>query len=195
MMGWMFQWISAALAFTASAVLQSDGKFEFASLSELRVLCPGVTIISCDSMTLEDLNDNSNKPVIDRLPAEPVFGPQPLYLPRIPVDPKHKDWISPLKHIAKLYDHSMVVCHRETIRNIWKVNEFQNEGFKFDAITSLQKPVHLPYCAIAKCVYRCAEHDTNDVTHAAKRQRHDEDDGASEFEIQAVFDVNGNKLF
>jgi hypothetical protein len=146
--------VSKGLALTALAVRESQGLFEFASLRELRDLCPGTLVYSCD----EDdraRGENSLPPHIGDKPTEfarmcaalsgpalphaasvleiksptttadvelssPIADFSLFDTPTLKYD--HNDWLSPIQTIARQYPQSMIVCHRETIRNFTEVN-------------------------------------------------------------------------
>jgi hypothetical protein len=98
----------------------------------------GVSVFSCDE---DDFDENlvvlTEKSTFAKLctkltgvdrsssgPSSPSTTSSPdeamgLGLPRVVFD--HNDWLSPVLTIAKHYPRSVIVCHRETIRNITEV--------------------------------------------------------------------------
>lgn len=89
--------LSSGFAKTAQAV-ESCELFEFLSLSEIMRLCPGVEIIDAD-MNTEHIEPN----VEDNL--------HNMYLPC-------DKWHHPIQHVSNNFPLSIVVAHRETIRNL-----------------------------------------------------------------------------
>ena len=87
--------VSSALSKTAAAVEIAEwdlSPFLFQTLENLRELCPGVDVIDGDQMG---------------------SAPQLVYEPK-------GHWSDPLKNIAMTDPISIVVAHRETIKNVMK---------------------------------------------------------------------------
>jgi broad specificity phosphatase PhoE len=95
-------YVSTGLSQTAKAIETLDSKegFQFLSIEEIRELYKDVQWSCCD----ESHDTNGAK-----LSANAI-----ITSPQVP----WKDWLSPLKYIAKNNKISIVVAHRETIRKL-----------------------------------------------------------------------------
>ena len=95
--------LSEGFARTAQAVEQMNGQFQYLTIDELTQYCPGVEFIDGDINT-NNTNNTNNSDIADI-----------SNIHTIPNTGTH--WYNPLRHVGQ-QETSIVVAHRETIRNI-----------------------------------------------------------------------------
>ena len=126
--------VSKGLALTAKAVEEREGGshlFGFLNLEEIRMFCPQVNVFSSDA------EDFSGPTVNVTFPCTPH-----PHVMSIDITPQHH-WREALITIARRHPFSIVVAHRETIRNL-----------------AGSTPVPVPYCCMAMFKYKETEEQT-----------------------------------
>ena len=129
-------YISSGLSLTAIAVKKRKGEFEFDTLQQIRDFCPGVEIVSCDSYDYEiteevvvDINKKFNDSSEDKVNNNnsshhaSIISTELLKCKDsksnksdiiIPYD----NWLTALSTIASYHHLSIIIAHRESIRNL-----------------------------------------------------------------------------
>lgn len=92
--------VCTGLALTALAVEKRGTLFEFHNMEEIRSFCPGINVISCD-------DDVSGGTAV----LEKSTHGTPRLVPT-------ENWLNALKSIAERHSVTVIVAHRESIRNL-----------------------------------------------------------------------------
>jgi hypothetical protein len=107
--------VCTGLALTALAVERRRGLFEFHSMKEISSFCPGVNVISCDNDVcrgfLETLCCCSNSSNSSGSELKKSAGGTPSLAPT-------ESWFDALTNIAVRHPVTVIVAHRESIRNL-----------------------------------------------------------------------------
>lgn len=112
--------VSKGFALTAAAVAKKGDDFEFLSLDVLKTYCHGVTLIDGDLSDNQDISkttndkftgDNSsfNAENMDKSECNQTILPELI---------PSKSWNESISYVAEKYPFSIVVAHRELIRNL-----------------------------------------------------------------------------
>lgn len=97
--------LKSSLSESAAAVMRANGAFDFLSIEELAFFAPGVRLIDGDSVQEADEEDVHD------------FLEEPLG-PSTPRNDRLSNWERCLHRIAGRHERSVVVAHRETIRDL-----------------------------------------------------------------------------
>ena len=111
--------VCTGLALTALAVERRRGLFEFHSMDEIRSFCPGINVISCDNDVNRGFhetlcccsNNSSSSSSSSSSKLEKSTGSTPSLVPR-------DTWFNALTNIAVRHPVTVIVAHRESIRNL-----------------------------------------------------------------------------
>jgi broad specificity phosphatase PhoE len=104
--------VSWGFALTAAAVVRAGKKFQYLSIEELQAMCPGVQLIDGDENIFPD-PQQSLVPIGDDSGTASAVRCGSPFLSFIP----DKSWDKSVEFLAN-WKYSMVVAHRETIRNL-----------------------------------------------------------------------------
>jgi hypothetical protein len=109
--------VSSGLAMTAKAVEEkTGGNFQFHTLEEIRAFCPGVDVYSCDPHDLSLSSEGTSG--LTSASSTPGCGIPPHLDPQCAAEIPSNDWYDALANVAQRAVFSIIVCHRESIRNL-----------------------------------------------------------------------------
>ena len=118
--------VSRGFAMTASAVAKKGAAFAFLSFEEMQDLCPGVLLIDGDmdifhppqqQQSSDDSTSSSTPGAVSASASSAIGRPRSLSDERLHHIPD-KTWKQSLEFLGSNWKYSIVVAHRESIRNL-----------------------------------------------------------------------------
>jgi broad specificity phosphatase PhoE len=114
--------VSRGFAMTASAVAKKGAAFAFLSFEEMQDLCPGVLLIDGDMDIFHPPQQRASARTSRKTRSQSDNG-----LHHIP----DKTWQQSLEFLSDNWRHSIVVAHRESIRNLSGMRRLRTPFYSF----------------------------------------------------------------